>query len=46
MPNGFTYHVQDLAFFSWFYRQSPSIGLGGVYSLFGTFKTSAGAACR
>jgi hypothetical protein len=46
MPNGFTYHVQDLAFFSWFYRQSPSIGLGGVYSLLGTFKTSAGPICH
>jgi hypothetical protein len=46
MPNGFTYHVQDLAFFSWFYRQSPSIGLGGLYSLLGTFTQSAGAVCH
>lgn len=46
MSNGFTYHLQDLAFFSWFYRQSPSIGLGGVYSLLGTFTTSAGPVCH
>jgi hypothetical protein len=46
MSNGFTYHVQDLAFLSWFYRQSPSIGLGGVYSLFATFTTSAGPICH
>jgi hypothetical protein len=40
----FTYHMQELAFFSWFYRQSPSIGLNGVYSDQGTFTTPA-AAC-
>ena len=44
--NGFTYHVQELAFFSWFFRQSPSIGAGGLYSSNGSFKTGAGAACR
>jgi hypothetical protein len=38
---GFTYHPQELAFFSWFYHQSPSIGLKGWYSNLGTFKTSA-----
>ena len=37
----FTYHVQDLAFKSWFYRESPSIGVNGWYSLFGTFQTYA-----
>lgn len=46
MANGFTYHVQDLAFISWFYRQSPSIGVGGTYSLLGTFTTSAGPICH
>jgi hypothetical protein len=46
MSNNFTYHVQDLAFLSWFYRQSPSIGLGGVYSLLGNFTQSAGAICH
>ena len=30
--NGKTYHLQDEAFFSWFARQSPSIGAGGRYS--------------
>ena len=46
MSNGSTYHVQDLAFLSWLYRQSPSIGLDGLYSLHGSFTTSAGAICR
>ena len=41
---GFTYHAQELAFFSWFYHQSPSIGVKTWYSDQGTFKTSA-AAC-
>ena len=41
---GFTYHPQELAFFSWFYHQSPSIGVNGWYSDQGTFKTFA-AAC-
>jgi hypothetical protein len=41
MPNGVTYHPQELAFFSWFYHQKPSIGLHGWYSSNGTFKTSA-----
>jgi hypothetical protein len=35
--NGFTYHLQDLAFLSYFARQSPSEGFGGKYSLFGDF---------
>ena len=30
-----TYHVPDLAFASWFFRQSPSPTPGGHYSLFG-----------
>jgi hypothetical protein len=37
--NGVTYHPQELAFFSWFYRQKPSIGVNGFYSLAGTFKS-------
>jgi hypothetical protein len=40
---GFTYHPQELAFFSWFYRQTPSLGTGGLYSLGGTFKAPQGA---
>src|SRR5579859_6275458 len=39
--NGFTYHPQELAFFSWFYHQSPSLGVNGWYSNQGTFKTFA-----
>jgi len=39
--NGFTYHPQELAFFSWFYHQSPSLGVNGWYSDKGTFKTFA-----
>jgi hypothetical protein len=41
---GFTYHPQELAFFSWFYHQSPSLGVKGWYSDQGTFRTFA-AAC-
>jgi len=39
--NGFTYHPQELAFFSWFYR-TPSTGTGGKFSFNGTFKSSQG----
>lgn len=45
MPNGFTYHLQELAFFSWFYRQNPSIGVLGWYSDDGTFLAPQGP-CR
>jgi hypothetical protein len=38
---GFTYHPQELAFFSWFYHQSPSLGVNGWYSDQGTFTTYA-----
>jgi hypothetical protein len=41
---GFTYHPQELAFFSWFYHQSPSLGVNGWYSDQGTF-TSYAAPC-
>jgi hypothetical protein len=30
--SGATYHVQELAFFSWFFHQKPSLGSGGFYS--------------
>lgn len=40
--NGFTYHPQELAFFSWFYR-TPSSGTGGEFSFEGTFTSSQGA---
>jgi hypothetical protein len=35
--NGYTYHLQELAFFSWFYRQPTSWGVNGWYSNNGTF---------
>jgi hypothetical protein len=41
---GFTYHPQELAYFSWFFRQKPSVGTAGKYSFEGTF-TSAQGAC-
>ncbi len=36
MPNGVTYHPQELAFYSWFIG-GPSTGAGGKYSSNGTF---------
>jgi hypothetical protein len=38
---GVTYHPQELAFFSWFYGQAPSVGVNGWYSLNDTFTSSA-----
>jgi len=46
MPNGFTYHLQELAFFDWYYRISPSTAVNACYSLAGTFTTGAGAVCK
>ena len=43
--NGFTYNMQELAFFSWFYGH-PSIGAGGKFSDNGTFGADAGAICH
>jgi hypothetical protein len=45
MPNGFTYHLQELAFFSWFYN-SRSVGVNGWFSDNGTFLTDAGPPCQ
>jgi hypothetical protein len=42
--SGFNYHLQELAFFSWFYGP-PSIGAGGKFSDNGTF-TGAQALCK
>ena len=39
--NNKTYHLQELAFFSWFYHSSPSLGVNGWFSSNGTFTTSA-----
>jgi hypothetical protein len=44
MPNGTTYNLQELAFFSWFFS-TPSIGAGGKFSNHGTFTSDAGAIC-
>jgi hypothetical protein len=44
MPNGYTYSLQELAFFSWFFG-APSIGANGWYSNNGTFTTDAGPNC-
>jgi hypothetical protein len=45
MSNGFTYHLQELAFFSWFFG-APSIGVNGWYSDNGTFVSDAGPPCQ
>ncbi len=41
---GHVFHAQELAFTSWFYHQSPSTGVNGWYSNYGTFR-SAAAVC-
>jgi hypothetical protein len=46
MPNGFSYHLQEMAFFDWFYRISPSIVVNGWYSDNGTFTTGVRAVCQ
>jgi len=45
MPNGVTYHPQELAFFSWFFG-APSIGAGGKFSDNGSFTSDAGPVCN
>jgi len=42
--NGFTYHLQELAFFSWFFG-NPSLGIHGWDSNNGTFLSDAGPVC-
>jgi hypothetical protein len=44
MPNGYTYHLQELVFFSWFYG-APSIGVNGWFSDNDTFTSDAGPPC-
>jgi hypothetical protein len=39
--HGIGYHLQELAFFSWFYGSRPSIGVNGDYSFNGTFTDPA-----
>jgi hypothetical protein len=43
--NGFTYHMQELAFFSWFYG-APSVGVNEWFSDNGTFLQDAGPVCQ
>ena len=38
--NGFHYHLQEMAFYSWFYG-GTSLGAGGKYSSNGTFNGAA-----
>lgn len=45
MPNGFTYHLQELAFYSWFLG-GPSIGIHGWYSDNASFLKDAGPTCH
>jgi hypothetical protein len=45
MPNGFTYHPQELAFFSWFYG-APSIAANGWFSNNNTLISDAGKICQ
>jgi hypothetical protein len=43
--NGFTYHLQELAFYSWFYG-APSVAIHKWFSDNGTFLTDAGPPCE
>jgi hypothetical protein len=43
MPNGVTYHPQELAFASWFCDQVPSRAVNGWYSSNNTFTGDASA---
>jgi hypothetical protein len=42
--NGYAYHLQELAFFSWFYG-APSIAVNNWFSDNNTFTTDAGRVC-
>ncbi|HEV2271961.1 MAG TPA: hypothetical protein VGR92_21105 [Steroidobacteraceae bacterium] len=44
MPNGFTYQLQELAFFSWFFG-GQSLGVNGWFSSNGSFTMDAGPLC-
>ncbi len=45
MSNGYTYHLQELADFSWFLGGDP-LGVNGWYSDNGTFRVNAGPVCH
>ena len=42
---GYIYHLQDVAYFSWFYRL-PATGAGGLYSLYGSLTAYQPTVCR
>jgi len=44
-PNGFAYHLQELTYFSWFFR-TASIGAADLFSDNGTLTINAGAVCQ
>lgn len=44
MPNGYTYHLQELVFYSWFFG-APSIAVNGWFSDNNTFTSDAGPPC-
>jgi hypothetical protein len=44
--NGVTYRPQELAFFSWFFRLVPSLGVNDWYSDNGSFSQDAGPVCN
>ena len=43
MPNGYTYHPQDIAFPDWFFESIPSSGENGWYSFSGSLRNPASA---
>jgi hypothetical protein len=45
MPNGYSYSLQELTFFSWFFG-APSSGINGWFSNNGTFLSDAGPPCQ
>jgi len=45
MPNGYTYHLQEMAFYSWFLG-GPSAGVNGWYSNNASFLKDAGPTCH
>jgi hypothetical protein len=45
MANGYTYHLQELAFFSWFFGTPPT-GIHGWFSDNSTFLHDAGPVCQ
>jgi hypothetical protein len=44
-PNGFAYHLQELAYLPWFFR-TASTAAGGLFSDNGTLRTGAGPVCQ